>query len=190
MMVPVFNDWASRLVDGVLLLLSLCLCCRLGMLQTTGRWTALASRRLGVVEAPGTDAGVVLETAGDGAGIETVGIEISQFKTTLALRAGDYLGVVIALRQLGMTGDVETDATCIGIEQLVLRAAIQTESNGPMVVSITNIRGRLVALVTLVVIVVIDDGTGSRLSSTPGLRITVLVLVNETGVSWVSKWLR
>ena len=130
MMVPVFNDWASRLVDGVLLLLGLCLCCRLGMLQTTGRWTALALRRLWVVEAPGTDAGVVLETAGDGAGIETVGIEISQFKTTLALRAGDYLGVVIALRQLGMTGDVETDATCIGIEQLVLRAAIQTESNG------------------------------------------------------------
>ena len=70
-MVPVFNGWALRLVDGVLLLLSLCLCCRLGMLQTTGRWMALALRRLGVVEAPGTDAGV--ETAGDDAGIETVG---------------------------------------------------------------------------------------------------------------------
>ena len=59
-----------------------------------------------------------------------MGIETSRFKTTLALRAGDYLGVVIALRQLGMTVDVETDATCIDIEQLVLRAAIQTESNG------------------------------------------------------------
>ena len=35
------------------------------------------------------------------------------------LRAGDYLGVVMTLRQLGMTVDVEvseTNATYIGIE--------------------------------------------------------------------------
>ena len=41
---------------------------------------ALALRRLGVVEIPGTGAGV--ETAGDGAGIETVCIEKSEFQTT------------------------------------------------------------------------------------------------------------
>ena len=78
---------------------------------------ALALSRLGVVETPGTDAGV--ETAGDGAGIETVGIEKSRFQITLALRAGDYLGAVMALRQLGMTVNVEIsemNTTCIGIE--------------------------------------------------------------------------
>ena len=127
-MVPVFNGWVSQLADGVLLLLGLCWCCHLGMLQTSRRWMAWALRQLGVVEAPGTDAGI--EMAGDGAGTETVGIETSRFETTLALRAGDYLGVVIALRQLGMTVDVETDVTCIGIEQLVLRAAIRTEGDG------------------------------------------------------------
>ena len=68
--------------------------------------------------------------AGDGAGTEMVGIETLQFETTLALRAGDYLGVVMALQQLVMTVDVETDMTCIGIQQLVLRAAICTEGDG------------------------------------------------------------
>ena len=58
------------------------------------RWLmlALTLRRLGVVGTPGT-----------GAGIEMVGIEKSRGKATLALRAVDYLQVVMALRQLGMT---------------------------------------------------------------------------------------
>ena len=46
-------------------------------------------------------------------------------------------------------------------------------------VSITNIRGSLVALV---VIVVIDNVTDAHCSSSmPGMRITILILVNETG---------
>ena len=46
-------------------------------------------------EMDGTDAGI--EMVRDGAGTETVGIKTSWVKTTLALRAGDYLGVVMTL---------------------------------------------------------------------------------------------
>ena len=94
-MMPLFNGWALQLADGVLLLLGLCWCWQLGMLQMTGRWMALVLRPLGVVETPGTDTGI--EMAEDGAGIETVGIEKSWCQITLTLRAGDYLGAVIAI---------------------------------------------------------------------------------------------
>ena len=46
-------------------------------------------------EMDGTDASI--EMVRDGAGTETVGIKTSWVKTTLALRAGDYLGVVMTL---------------------------------------------------------------------------------------------
>ena len=143
---------------------------------------AWALRQLGVVEAPGTDAGI--EMAGDGAGTQTVGIETSWFETTLALRAGDYLGVVMVLQQLGMTVDVETDVTCIGIEQLVLRAAICTKGDGGQHhkhLGEAGCAGHYCCH---------QWRTSACSPSTAGLRITVLVLVNETGVSWVSKWLR
>ena len=62
--------------------------------------------------------------------------------------------------------DNKTDVNYIGIETVVL-------------VSITNILG---SLVTLVIIVVINDVTDAHCSSSmPGMKITILVLVNETG---------
>ena len=88
----------------------------------------LTLRRLGVAETPDTGAGV--KTAGDGANIDTAGIEKLRCETKLALRAENCLGTVMAWRRLGMTADDETGVTCIDIKTVVLGAAIHTEGDG------------------------------------------------------------
>jgi len=151
---------------------------------------ALTLRWLGVVETPGTGAGV--ETAGVGAGvgmgiemarnsagvetagrqldsadIATAGGERSRCKTALALGAGDSDGVA-------------TDATGIGIET-VGSGAICTEGDRSQ-------HHKHWGRVALVVIVVIDDGMSACSSSTPGLRVTVLALFSETGAGCSGCW--
>jgi len=147
------------------------------------------------VETPGTGAGAGVETAGVGAGvgmgiemarnsagvetagrqldsadIATAGGERSRCKTALALGAGDSDGVA-------------TDVTGIGIET-VGSGAICTEGDR----SQHHKHWGRVALVVIVVIVVIDDGMSARSSSTPGLRVTVLTLFNETGAGCSGCW--